>query len=395
MSTDKDESTSKPEQKVRARRLARTLESFNPENLAKKLAEAVGKAADKSGTKSADPSSSSSQLEPIAKTLLESEMPIDRGQSLSPKPHTKSSPKHPSKKASEKSIKKPISKTPEQISSKKTTGKSIKRVAKTMLGTGSDVAPPAKKSSSPIRNPDSGSLAKQRPSQQFVAKTLLDRNMIIEASARFSARKIERLEKVVAQRLLEPTKQITPVTAKKKVAGCPFSWDDDEGTDRLKICTACQSNIYDFEDIDEADAKTIIFKRENRKTFVFYERQDGKFMTSACPVASKRSKQKVMTIAATILVVVMIGTCFALMPPQQLGSDSVYQSSSTEPDTVHSPAKYTGTLRPTTPSSANSKSGHAKYNTEKIVIGKDAAKSSPKEEPAFTEAEERGEFWRF
>ncbi len=472
MGTDNDELTPGAEKKVRARRLARTLESFNPENLSKKLAQADAASPAETDIDSAEPvASSSSHIEPIAKTLLEHEMSIDLSQSLSSKlpaeplplqerqpeqPPEKSAalsksniPEHPAPKKEAQSTVKSISllartlllspvpkkkieksdtpvqpapkktaqapgnsisllaktlllspvpkkkNTPEQSAPKKTASRSIKQVAKTLLG--SDITPPAKKSS-PVRNPDSGRMSAIRPSKQFVAKTLLDRNMIIEASARFSARKIERLEKEVSERLLQPQKHITPVTAQKRVGACPFSWNDEGNTDRLKMCTMCQSNIYDFEDIDEAEANAMIFKRENRESFVLYQRADGKFMTSACPIVSKRNRQKVILAAAALLIVVLIGTCITLMPPQP-ESDSYYRTQNTEPYTGHSSKSSDSgdlTKQYSSPSSsATSKDRHHVWETKRIVIGESTAAPSQPQEPPFSDAEEKGEFWRF
>lgn len=171
----------------------------------------------------------------------------------------------------------------------------------------------------------------KRRSTQFVAKTLLDHNAILKAQA---LRQKARLEQEIAKRQAMPQKIIEPIKAQRQVKTCPFSWTDDSSQDRFKYCSKCQRTIYNFEGIEIADAEKLIFTRENLKKFKLYKRPDGKFMTSNCPEANKRTQQIVGVVAICVAIIACIAGAIIMLPP--MPPPAVQSWDEAEPSTVSS-----------------------------------------------------------
>lgn len=173
---------------------------------------------------------------------------------------------------------------------------------------------PADKPKTAIERNEFGAAADQpkRRATQFVAKTLLDHNAILKAQA---MRQKARLEQEIAKRQAMPPKIVEPIKAQKQVKTCPFSWTDDSTTDRFKYCSKCQRTIYNFEGIEIADAEKLIFTRENLKKFKLYKRPDGKFMTSNCPEANKRTQRIVGVVAICVAIIACIAGAIIMLPP--------------------------------------------------------------------------------
>jgi len=263
---------------------------------------------------------------------------------------------------------------------------------------------PADKSSAPPANNDSGERvsheqSSHRPSQQFVAKTLLDHNAILRAQL---IKQKERVEKVMASRI--PVKPIEPVKAQKEVKACPFTWTDSSTMtpDRFKHCSKCQRTVYNFDGIELAEAEKLIFTRENVKKFVLFKRPDGKFMTSDCPVEVKRKQQFIGIVAVCIVLVMVVGAVLVLMPP--MPTPSLENSlSSPSPDTVSSDSESTDTTSSDSGSSDSSSTKSSgtvqhyeagdKLPTETPDSG--SSTSSPPAQKNFSDSEEKGDFWEF
>ncbi len=126
----------------------------------------------------------------------------------------------------------------------------------------------------------------------------------------------EKLAESIAQKASEPPKQVlTSDDYKLAKPKCPFVWADGDMTkDRVRYCTECSSQVYNFAGFDMAEAQSLIFKRENRENAPLYKREDGKFMTNDCPIAVKKSTRTrpcslaVPALALILLVVMMVAS---------------------------------------------------------------------------------------
>ena len=205
-------------------------------------------------------------------------------------------------------------------------------------------------------------------------------------------REKQRIEQEISQRLLDPPKKIEPIAARKKVSSCPFTWNEESTRERFKHCTNCQSAIYNFDGIELPQAEALIFKRENRKKFVLYKREDGKYMTSDCPVAKRRRAQIAGLVAAGFCLVVCLALVLMMMPPAPPPTAS-NPTATGSPDVAKTDRHWLNAP------SAVSTGGDLK--TQHYVEGQpipttpasDSANNQTQK--SYSDSEEKGEFWQF
>lgn len=172
-------------------------------------------------------------------------------------------------------------------------------------------------------NPEQDAEAKQgsvKP-ERFVPKTMLDMDFLKESLSASVSRAEERLAESLAQKASVPPKQLlTSDDFKIASPNCPFVWADnpDNPKERVKYCTECSAQIYNLTGFDMSESQSLIFKRENRNNATLYKREDGKFMTTDCPIALKKKKDKQMLIggAALVLVLLVIMMVASFLAPQ-------------------------------------------------------------------------------
>jgi hypothetical protein len=238
---------------------------------------------------------------------------------------------------------------------------------------------------------------KRRPSQQFIAKTRLDHSVIIQARSHFTIKENERLQQEISERSLQPVKIIEPIESQKKVTGCPFAWQDEAGKERFKVCTRCNRTLYNFDGIDEEQARAVIFQRENRKQYSLYKREDGKFMTSDCPVAVKHRHQLISVVATCVCLIALVSAFVLTMPPPPPPAKDVAPDETER--TVLAPSsksKSKARLQSRRASSAAAASFH--YHAGDPVPEVEETPKTDAAEPAqknYSDSEEKGDFWQF
>lgn len=157
--------------------------------------------------------------------------------------------------------------------------------------------------------------------ERFIPKTMLDMDFLKESLSASVVRAEERLAESIAQKAAEPPKQLLTADDYKIASpNCPFVWSEnpDNPKERVKYCTNCSAQIYNLTGFDMGESQSLIFKRENRNNAPLYKREDGKFMTSDCPIALKKKKDKQMLIggAALVLILLVIMVIASFMLPQ-------------------------------------------------------------------------------
>ncbi|HEY9755237.1 MAG TPA: hypothetical protein V6C97_08750 [Oculatellaceae cyanobacterium] len=151
--------------------------------------------------------------------------------------------------------------------------------------------------------------------QRFVAKTLLDSDVLANALQKFQVRKVELAAEEAKIRASQPGVEFHPVDSKKLAQRCAWRWDDDS-TERFRSCQTCKSHVYNFAGLELAQAEALILIRENKQGTTLYKRADGKFMTQDCPVQVKRKRTVVfLSIVAVTMLIVLVATLI-LMPPK-------------------------------------------------------------------------------
>jgi hypothetical protein len=271
-------------------------------------------------------------------------------------------------------------------------GEKKRKVAKTML-----YRKPKKEQELPPAQP-SAEPPVEKPKTK-VAKTKLDHRLIMNVQSQFGERKNERLQQEIASRQLEPVKQIEPIQAQKMVTACPFSWTDESVKERFRYCGNCQKAIYQLDGLEIEQAEALILKRENRDKFVLYERPDGKFMTSDCPVAQKRRMQIVGLVAGVCVCVAAAVAAFIMMPPSSQSPSPSFSDSSSDPTAsvvTTTPTDAGGTSAKSDGSATSGGTTHHYEAGDPIpATPPSSGMSTKKPEKTFSEQEQKGEFWQF
>jgi hypothetical protein len=171
--------------------------------------------------------------------------------------------------------------------------------------------------------PDAESVSKAKPlrveqSRQFVAKTLLDHSVLADTLKKYAARKSDRAAEEARDRASQPAVEFHPVDSKKLAQSCAWRWNDDGQTDRVRHCPNCQTQAYNFDGLELAEAEALILTRENKRNPTLYKRADGKFMTQDCPVQVKKKKKLVLfsIVAASVVLAFLTMAILAPPPPQ-------------------------------------------------------------------------------
>ena len=163
-------------------------------------------------------------------------------------------------------------------------------------------------------SPNSSYAPTRGPSQNFVAKTMLDHSLLFDALAKSSAKKEQKAAEVAAVKALEPEVPFVGITKFKIASPCSWSWEETDTRERFRYCGQCQASVYNFEGLELPEAKALVFKRENRDNAPLYKRADGKFMTTDCPVTVKKKRDQ-FSIAAVVAAIVVAFILIAMMAP--------------------------------------------------------------------------------
>jgi len=109
----------------------------------------------------------------------------------------------------------------------------------------------------------------------------------------------------------------TDLLASLRVASpCLMSWEDMNGDDRVRFCSSCNLNVYNFAEMTSGEVRSLMVNSGDRVCGRLYRRADGTLITQDCPVGLKAIRRRVRR---------MVGVAFAAV--LSLGSLALGQSS--------------------------------------------------------------------
>ncbi len=74
---------------------------------------------------------------------------------------------------------------------------------------------------------------------------------------------------------------------------CTASWDRMEGDERVRFCGSCQKSVYNLSALNRLEAEQLVAEKEGRLCVRYYQRADGKVLTSDCPVGLQAVRRKI------------------------------------------------------------------------------------------------------
>jgi hypothetical protein len=73
---------------------------------------------------------------------------------------------------------------------------------------------------------------------------------------------------------------------------CPAKWEEMEGDDRIRHCSLCQLNVYNFTAMSSEEVRDVLKETEGHLCVRMYQRQDGRAMASDCKRPLDRAKKR-------------------------------------------------------------------------------------------------------
>src|SRR5262249_26000404 len=86
---------------------------------------------------------------------------------------------------------------------------------------------------------------------------------------------------------------------------CSADWNQMVGDNRIRYCSKCNLDFYNFSEMAAAEVKALIAARSGRLCGRFYQRTDGTMLAKNCPVGFRSAllrSSRAATAALTTLV---------------------------------------------------------------------------------------------
>jgi hypothetical protein len=168
-----------------------------------------------------------------------------------------------------------------------------------------------------VKSDDTRTIPAQKParSERFVAKTLLDHSVLSEQVVKSAEKERMRAAYIAQEKANDPVKEFHEIDSKKLASPCAFTWAESGGKQgRVRACSTCQTQVYDFSGMEFPEAEALIFKQESLKKFTLHKRADGKFMTKNCPVQAQRKRNFVLLCVIGAIVMICAVAMMLMMP---------------------------------------------------------------------------------
>lgn len=91
------------------------------------------------------------------------------------------------------------------------------------------------------------------------------------------------------------------------------------GDDRVRFCSRCQLNVYNFSEMSADEIQALVKNREGRLCARIYQRSDGRTMTADCPIPFAKARRRMAYYLAAALMVLFSG--FGAAQSIALGGD--------------------------------------------------------------------------
>jgi hypothetical protein len=82
---------------------------------------------------------------------------------------------------------------------------------------------------------------------------------------------------------------------------CPASWDEMAGDARVRHCTLCDLNVYNFAEMTREEVQALLQRSEGRVCARLFRRADGTVLTRDCPTGLRALRMRASRAAAAIL----------------------------------------------------------------------------------------------
>lgn len=84
-------------------------------------------------------------------------------------------------------------------------------------------------------------------------------------------------------------------------APCSANWEKMVGDDRMRYCTECKLNVYNFSEMTASEIQQLVTNNEGRLCGRLYRRSDGTILTRDCPIGVRTAVRRISRTAGAIL----------------------------------------------------------------------------------------------
>lgn len=82
---------------------------------------------------------------------------------------------------------------------------------------------------------------------------------------------------------------------------CPTSWASMAGDEKVRHCTLCSLNVYNFAEMTSDEVQSLLLRTEGRLCARIYRRSDGTVITRDCPTGLRALRRRVSRAAGAVL----------------------------------------------------------------------------------------------
>jgi hypothetical protein len=82
---------------------------------------------------------------------------------------------------------------------------------------------------------------------------------------------------------------------------CQSSWEGMAGDERVRHCTLCSLNVYNFAEMTRDEVRELLVRTEGRVCARLYRRADGTVLTRDCPTGLRALRRRASRVAAALI----------------------------------------------------------------------------------------------
>lgn len=82
---------------------------------------------------------------------------------------------------------------------------------------------------------------------------------------------------------------------------CQAGWEGMAGDERVRHCTLCSLNVYNFAEMTRDEVRELLMRTEGRVCARLYRRADGTVITRDCPTEMRAMRRRASRVAAALI----------------------------------------------------------------------------------------------
>jgi hypothetical protein len=98
--------------------------------------------------------------------------------------------------------------------------------------------------------------------------------------------------------MLQPQDQLANL---RIAAPCPTSWEAMAGDERVRHCSLCNLNVYNFAELTADEVRLLLVRSEGRVCARLYRRADGTVLTRDCPTGLRALRRRASRAAVAVI----------------------------------------------------------------------------------------------